>query len=202
MIGKKFQKSLFVIVSEVCRILKAMKNLSKANWLDEGSKTVLKTVHRSSLMTSERVASNPEFTRFELNRRRNKRRQMSRNLVIRNHLWLFTNSAISCATTDVRPSQEDHLVTFWTNPNYFSIWLTKIVPWTITAHQKFSQIAETLIPRQIFHDSAENNAWQRFESHLSRKAGEPRRCLLHFLKSTSCCVYLEGESICTLVQLK
>lgn len=64
------------------------------------------------------------------------------------------------------------------------------------------KIAETLIPRQIFHDSAENNAWQRFESHLSRKAGEPRRCLLHFLKSTSCCVYLEGKSICTLVQLK
>lgn len=45
----------------------------------------------------------------------------------------------------LRPSsaiQRDHLVTFRTNPNYFSIWLTKIVPWTITARQKFSQIAK------------------------------------------------------------
>lgn len=60
----------------------------------------------SSSLESDRVASNPKFTRFDRNRRQNKRRRMSRHLVIRNHLWLFTNSAISCAPTDVgRPKK-------------------------------------------------------------------------------------------------
>lgn len=144
---------------------------------------------------SERLTSNPKFTRIKLNRT-NKR--LSRHLVISNHLWLFTNSAISCAPaiqTILSLLKKPKLLFHLTDEdcsvnNYSTRNLVKLL--NLNSESYFM-----IQPKQRLTAFRES-----LESQSRRVKTQQSSCLLQFLKSTKCCVYLEGESICTLFQLK